>query len=124
MAEDEMGINMKIMEGRFLAIKGLSSVEGDGETRGMGLPEVAIQSFDYTNSTEIGDLSVSDHCCSRSEWVANEMILSNEGDAVSKEKRKKFILQSKKIAGMHKETLGELKNINARCQSRDHCRFL
>ncbi|KAG5871048.1 hypothetical protein JTB14_021195 [Gonioctena quinquepunctata] len=38
-------IQLNPQEERLMAIKGLSSVEGDGETPEMGLPEVAIQSI-------------------------------------------------------------------------------
>ncbi|KAG5877827.1 hypothetical protein JTB14_011863 [Gonioctena quinquepunctata] len=98
-------IQLNPQEERLMAIKGLSSVEGDGETREMGLPEVTIQSIVSTNSTD--DLSVSDHCYSRSEWVANERCCAR------KEKKKVHPTVKKTIDEMHEETLGELKNINA-----------
>lgn len=101
-------IQLNPQEERLMALKGLSSVEGDGETREMGLPEAAMQS---TNSTKIGDLSVSDHRYSCSEWVENEIILANEEDAVPKKKRKVHPTVQKTIDEMHEETLGELKNI-------------
>lgn len=106
-------IQLNPQEERLMALKGLSSVEGDGETREMGLPEAAMQSIVSTNSTEIADLSVSDHRYSSNEWVANEIILANEEDAVPKKKRKVHPTVKKTIDEMHEETLGELKNINA-----------